>query len=1145
MTLNVPTKSKGVKYLTALLAVALLNVVLVPVTYANNAAYIQQILGKKINVEVTKGTFADIMVAICKEADAQYSIKNDVIINKNNEYSISSKNQSVESTLQEFLKETNYDFRVNDDKILIVNRISPSLIQQSEKIDIKGRVLAADGKPVVGATVIIDGTSDGAITDENGDFIIKARIGNKITISSTAYKEATVTIDKKEIVIIMAADIVDMEEVVVTGVFTRNQNTYSGATTTIKKEELERTGSLNIINALGSIDPAFNILTNNEMGSNPNALPDIQMRGASSFSDMKDNYTTSPNQPLFVVDGFEATLETVLDMDMNRVASVTLLKDATAKAIYGAKGANGVVVIETLAPAVGELRVSYRGDLNIQAPALGDYNLANAQEYLEIRKAAGWYTSTSPEYQAVLNEEYAAIQRDILSGVDTDWLAQPTRVGFGHKHSLTLEGGDEVFRYSVNVGVNNIAGVMKGSDRNTFDGGVNLQYRYKNLIFKEQFTYRENRAIESPYGSFEDYTKIAPYWKPYDENGNVTKMLGEYDSFQGGNSYDIYNPMYNAASGYKNTSNYNELTNNFYIEYTPIEDFKLIGRLGITKREGQMDVFYPATYSTLTPNSEYNFASVEPDDAEDAYLMRGLYRLQINSLNKLSSDITLNYSKQLDKHLIFANAQYSISTEKTSFQNFEGRGFYEGATEITQARSYQEEASPYGSDETVREIGIIASVNYSFDNRFLFDANYRANASSLYGANSRWGHFWSVGAGWNVHNEKFMKNIEWIDRFKLRGSFGYTGSQNFKSYQAIATYSFYDETLYDNYFGAYLLSMYNPDLSWQLTEDQNIGFDATLLNNKFNVSFDYYVKNTTDLLTPITAAPSIGFETFMDNLGSSKNSGFEAKISYNVISNNANDVFLSVFGNIAANKNVLTEINDALQSINDATKEDFDPEGNDLTTDHALVSRPKVLYAEGVSIDAIWAVPSLGIDPSNGKEIFVRPDGTTTYEYDIDYMQPLGDKLPKARGTFGFNLDYKGFTLNTIFAYNFGGQIYNSTLVEKVETADTRYNVDRRVLEGRWQTPGVAAPFGTIDQYYNYVKPTSRFIQDHNELSLSTLNIGYDFRNSAFIKSNKYLERLRVQLSMTDLIRFSTVDIERGILYPYAKSFIFTVQATF
>ena len=302
---------------------------------------------------------------------------------------------------------------------------------------------------------------------------------------------------------------------------------------------------MNVLQALKNIDPSFQVIESNQFGSDPNRVPEIQMRGASSFTDMKDKYQTNPNQPLFIVDGFEQTIEKVMDMDMNRVESITTLKDATAKALYGSKGANGVVVIETKRPAIGQMTVSYTGSLDIQAPDLSSYNLCDAWEKLEVERLSGIYTSSTnnPVGQQQRDELYQALKKEVERGVDTYWLSKPLRTGVGQKHSLNFEGGDEFIRYNVNVSYNNVAGVMKGSDRKTYGGGFTFSYRYKSLLFREQLSLLHNKAENSPYGTFSDYAKLNPYWRTHNEDGTIREILNPIEVSYGDDP--IYNPLIN------------------------------------------------------------------------------------------------------------------------------------------------------------------------------------------------------------------------------------------------------------------------------------------------------------------------------------------------------------------------------------------------------------------------------------------------------------------------------------------------------------------------------------------------------------------------------------------------------------------------
>ncbi|WP_286728475.1 SusC/RagA family TonB-linked outer membrane protein, partial [Odoribacter sp. N54.MGS-14] len=454
-------------------------------------------------------------------------------------------NEEIGNILDYCLKGKGINYSIVNNHV-VIRKGEQSAPQQKSRV-ITGKVLDKNTKePLPGATVKIKGTTIGTAADIDGSFKLTVLEDNKeLEITFIGYASQFVTLRAdNSVTIYLEPQTSEMEEVVVTGMFTRKADSYTGAVTTIKKEELQRVGNQNILQSLKNIDPSFQVIESNDFGSDPNRMPEIQMRGASSFTDMKDKYQTNPNQPLFIVDGFEQSIEKVMDMDMNRVASITLLKDATAKALYGSKGANGVVVIETLAPEKGKMRVSYTGNLNLQMPDLSSYNLADAAEKLEIEKRAGIYTDQfgHPYTQQMYDEKYEALYKEVLRGVNTYWLDKPLRVGVGHKHSLMFEGGDDVVRYGIDFQYNNVAGVMKGSSREVISAGFNLSYRYKSLLFTEQLSVTFNKSKESPYGTFSEYARLNPYWRAYNEDGSVKEVLSNYEkaNFQG--TKPIYNP---------------------------------------------------------------------------------------------------------------------------------------------------------------------------------------------------------------------------------------------------------------------------------------------------------------------------------------------------------------------------------------------------------------------------------------------------------------------------------------------------------------------------------------------------------------------------------------------------------------------------
>jgi len=995
--------------------------------------------------------------------------------------------------------------------------------QSAKELLISGVIKDTQGETLPGASVRVRETKAGAVTDNDGKFTISVPLGQAVTLdfSYVGMQPQSKKYDGKKNYtnqVIVLAEKGDMEEVVVTGLFDYKSSTFTGSAVSYTQEDLKLVSNGNVLKTIQAIDPSFIVDMNSINGSNPNFMSDITIRGKASFSGLQGEYSGNPNAPLFILDGFEASHQQIFDLDINRIKSVTVLKDGAAKAIYGSKASNGVIVVETILPEAGRLRITYTGDVNVEVPDLTTYDLCNATEKLQVELNSGRYTANSPYYQALLDEQYNRTAIDVARGVDTYWLSQPLRSGVGNKHTAYIEGGTEEMRYAASLMYNNVAGVMKKSDRTTLSGNINLSYRYKQWMFRNSLSVNGNRADDSPYGTFSDYVRVNPYFSPTDENGNLQKVLGTFTPPGYGSSSTIYyNPLYNATIGTKNFSKYTEVVENFYLEYRPIEDLRFTARLGYIHKNDKREDFYPGDHTRFN------------DWTGDRYFQRGSYAISNGENNSLSVDITGNYSHTWDKHLLLANAAYSLQTADGSTEGMTAWGFLNNHVDyITFAKQYAEGGKPSGSETTTRSLGFTGAANYSYDERYLFDASLRFNGSSVFGSDNRWGTFWSAGVGWNLHKEHFMRDAKWLTLCKFRVTYGLTGNQNFSPYQAKATYKFYDNIIYDNISGAYLMGMPNPNLRWQQTGDFTVGLDLGLWK-RLNVRFDYYDSRTRDALIAMTIPTSTGFTSYMENLGNVQNRGIEATANWRFFQKGQS--YMSLTGSIAHNVNKVTKISDALSSFN-------------REQDAENTTSPIIRYEEGQSMSAIWAVQSLGIDPATGRELFLKKDGTTTYDYTTDDYIIAGDSNPKVHGTFGINGEVKGFGVSLLMSYQMGGDYYNQTLVDRVENVNIAYNVDRRVFSDTWNTPGDVALYKHISSTPTTTYASTRFIQRNNMLDLTSLSLYYDFKHCAWLRRAK-LERLRVTGYMNDVFHLSTIKAERGLNYPYARTFSLSVTATF
>lgn len=994
---------------------------------------------------------------------------------------------------------------------------------------VKGVVVSADdGMPVIGASIVVNGGQAQAVTDENGRFQLSNVPANgKLKISYVGMTTAFVA-PSANLKVTLQSDSKHLDDVVVTGMFNRKKEGFTGSAVTIKGEDLKKFSTNNIAKSIAAMAPGLNIQENNLAGSNPNSLPDMRMRGganmdlsttSSDVQAVQGEYETYANQPLLIMDGFEISIQTLADLDPDRVASIVVLKDAAATAIYGSRAANGVIVIESKTPKPGKIWVTYGGEMRIEAPDLTGYNLMNAQEKLDAEYKAGVYTDggeTIEKWQL-----YQSKLKNVLSGVDTYWLSKPLRTSVQQRHTVTLEGGDEALRYRMYVGYNNSPGVMKNSGRDVLTGMLDFQYRMKKVLLKNSITLENSTANESNYGSFSEYTKLNPYLTPYDENGNMLKML---DNFSGTNTAvaSYANPLYNTTFNSKDKSKNFTVRELFKVEYNPTNELRFEGAFSLSKSTGHRDVFRPAQHTAF-------------DNISDPTL-KGDYRRTQNESVNWGVDLTGSWNKQLKDHYITTNARMSILETSTDSYGTYVTGFpNDNMDDLLFGKKYNDKVT--GGESTTRSIGWVLSAGYSYMYKYSVDFNVRLDGSSEFGTNNRWAPFWSAGLRYDVKKEAFFKDIPWLSDFVIRGTYGTTGSQGFSPYQA---HSYYNYTMLYPYLssdgtGAEIMAMHNENLKWQTTKNTNLALELGFLDHRITARIEHYNKVTDNLITNVTLAPSVGFTSYPENVGKIENKGWEISLSGIPYRNPAKQSYWTITVNGSHNRDKLVEISEAMRHI------------NELSTKN-LENSPLPRYEEGYSMSSIWVVPSLGIDPASGEEILVKRNGELTGASNYSGVDavPMGNTEPNWQGYINSSFTYMGWGMDLSFHYKFGGQIYNQTLVDKVENADLVYNADRRVTQLRWQNPGDHSQFRALNPHGQGTKATSRFVMDENVFQGSTLSLYYraDAKNTKFIK-NWGLTSAKIGFTMEDLFYLSSVKRERGLDYPFSRQFTFSLNVAF
>lgn len=691
------------------------------------------------------------------------------------------------------------------------------------KVLLQGTVCDDFGGPLPGVVVRVGDGGKGTSTDNDGHFSLELDHGNTVTVSFSLLGMKTEKYvfnckhDLTDLAIRMKDDARAIDEVVVTGLMNRDARNFTGNASVYNGEELKVMGHQNIIKSLALLDPSVAITENTEMGSDPNTMPKIRFRGESSFQGFesidRSGLVSDPNQPLFILDGYETTMSRIVDLDMNRVESVTVLKDAAAAAIYGARAANGVIVVKTKKPKEGKLRLSYNLDMTAELPDLSSYDLLNARENMQLIDKLGLYRYDDGTYRP----EYNQIARWIAQGVDTDWMSKPLRNAFGTRHSLNLQGGDSRMRYGIDLNYGNSPGVMKESKRDNYGIGVDLSYNMNDkVLFDNYLSVNQTNSKESPYGKFSDYTEINPYFPIYDPNGRLYKYYyytdeyGKQNNVWGNVSNIPVNPLYEASVGNKNETKMTGFNENFSFDWRITREWRLNGRVSYTHSENNNEYFLSPNSATYT-----DFGEGMSDLTTEQQKLRGRYTHTQTLQSSLEGNAFLSYTRQLGKHFMTASVGGSLSDSKSTVYGFTAQGFgSDNIGEPAYANGYEQNGTPVNAEGHSRLASFFASANYSYNDRYLLDLSYRLDGSSQFGNRERTAPFYSAGIGWNAHNEKFIRNLGFVNVLRLSATYGEVGSVNFSPYQAKDIYNFTSDSRYDGNIGAILAGMGNENLKW-------------------------------------------------------------------------------------------------------------------------------------------------------------------------------------------------------------------------------------------------------------------------------------------------------------------------------------------
>ncbi|MCS3255101.1 SusC/RagA family TonB-linked outer membrane protein [Bacteroides ovatus] len=998
-----------------------------------------------------------------------------------------------------------------------------------------GRVIEKLSKePMVGVTIRLDGHSTGVITDINGCYVLTLpEKGGLVIYSYIGFETRKIKVTSRQKVDVQMVEATEsIQEVIVTGYNSIQKESFTGNTTKIEKEDLLKVNPNNLISAIQTFDPSFRIQENLAAGSDPNSLPQFVLRGqtgigettlgqTSTSSISREVLSGNSNLPIFILDGFEVDVEKIYDLDMNSIHSINILKDAAATAMYGSRAANGVIVIERRAPEAGKFRVQYSGVLSAELPDLSSYNLMNAREKLETERLAGLYDSNTPEIDPYTNGYYQRLN-NVLTGVDTYWLSQGLRTALNHKHSVFIDGGENDVRWGVELGFRGTEGVMKHSSRKNANAAFYVDYRIGGLQIKNKVTYTYNKSTDVPFNSFSDYSHLLPYMRLYDENGDYVRRLEKFDGASG----TQVNPLYeiNFYNSFDH-SGYDEVTDDLSLNWRITDGLRLRGQFSVLMRNSTGDLYKdPASASYSASTGNINGEKTESTQKRTV----------------IDGSLSLMYNNTFKGHNLNICLSSNMRQTQSTASETRYRGF-PGGDLVSSNYAAEVYGKPSSSDNTTRLVGALLTSNYTYNNIYLADLTGRIDGSSEFGSDKRWCMFWSTGAGINIHNYDFMKSNELFSMLKFRASYGLTGKTNFSLYSAKDMYQLQTDSWYPTGYGVFLYQMGNPNLKWERKYTLDYGVEIGLWHDKIYLKASAYDERTIDLITDYTIPSSTGFTSYKENMGKVKNTGVELELRARFYSDR--NWLFQLYGSFARNKNTIVEISQAMRDYNKRVEELFSGYNPESSSD-SKYAKTYLKYYEGASLTSIYGMKSLGISPTNGKEIYLRRNGDVTDVWSADECTIIGDTAPKGQGSFGYTLSYKQLSMFASFLYTFGGDAYNNTLVSYVENADIKNdNVDKRVLLDRWQKPGDITTMKDIRDRNVTTGASSRFVQKNNTLQWSSLTMSYNFRPEQLKKL--HLSDLRLSFTMNDLFYWSTIRQERGLDYPYSRSFNLTTNIIF
>ncbi|WP_245179042.1 TonB-dependent receptor [Flavobacterium chilense] len=1014
----------------------------------------------KVTLELNNSTIEKVLETIEQKTDFRFIYKlNDIDLDRT--ISITVKDQPINVVLDKLFKGTSTEFKIRDTQIILKK---PELKTQNipyQKQTVSGIITDENGLPLPGASVLEEGTKNGMVTDFDGKYKLTVESASSVIIVSfVGYKEKKVVANQSIINIQLIPDATDLQEIVVVGYGSTVRKDVTGAVSSIAAKDMNQGAIVNPLQLISGKAAGVNIT---QIGSEPGSGPSVRIRGISSL--------IGGNDPLVVVDGIQGNMDLLNQVPPSEIESVDVLKDASATAVYGSRGAPGVIIITTKKNKAGKTTLEYIGSTSIDfIPKKLD--MLNADQW--------WQTAQSVGVPASANH-----------GSSTDWYNLLTQTGITQTHTLSFGGGTDKFNYRASLTAILQDGVVINSSNQKYIGRI--QATQLALDDKLKLTFNLNTGVNNVTNSIGDIGSVS-----YKSNLITNSLLARPTD-----------PVFNTDGSYYTDPTVFQYLNPYAVAQTVTYETQNDNLFGSLKADLDLAKGLTAGWFGSWRKTNKTIGYFLPAESTDAMAIdqKGYANIKNERQNEKLTNVSLTYKKTFGIHSINALALYEWQNQTYQGNYAQTRGFINDKTTYNAlqfgdfSKVQSNDISSYKNDRTL--VSYLGRVNYSLLDRYLVTASIRRDGSSVFGANNKWGNFPSASVAWQINNESFMKNQALFNELKLRVGYGETGNQQ----------GLYPQTSLSlvggagtTYFGGMPITNFNitqnanADLKWETKKQTNIGLDFALLNNRLRGSVDVYSSKTENLLFNYTVPqPPYPYNQIKANVGSISNKGIEVALAYDVIK--TDNSTLTLAGNASFMKNEVLNLSGSINGV-------------PLNTDYVGWGALNSYLVQGKPVGAFYILEHTGKNENNVETVKDR-DGNGIIDQGVKSPDRYyaGSALPTYTFAFNPSYRYKNFDASMLVRGSGGNKIYNGlrSNLSRLE------NIGKsNVLESALDTGIYTSPYGS-----------DLWLEDGSFVRLENLTAGYTFRFT-----DKYVDSVRLSLTGNNLLlitNYTGIDPELNI----------------